>query len=161
MKTQFITSSTSRQVLCMLLLVGLSLTSCQNQPKSSMGEVTAVEVQESQKETPNAAIGDTSEKLLSEDEVVDLVLALPITQRANKQINEATKGQKGVSVMVEPEETIEHGQKYYVVRIGYNGNDRYETYHLLYVNKQDRSDIRIEDPIEGTIIPLAQWEEEN
>ena len=62
--------------------------------------------------------------------------------------------------MVEPEETIEHGQKYYVVRIGYNGNDRYETYHLLYVNKQDRSDIRIEDPIEGTIIPLAQWEEE-
>lgn len=155
MKTQFITSSTSRQVLCMLLLVGLSLTSCQNQPKS------AVEVQESQKETPNTAIGDTTEKLLSEDEVVDLVLALPITQRANKQINEATKGQKGVSVMVEPEETIEHGQKYYVVRIGYNGNDRYETYHLLYVNKQDKSDIRIENPIEGTIIPLAQWEEEN
>jgi len=155
MKTQFITSSTSKQVLCMFLLVGLSLTSCQNQPKS------AVEVQESQKETPNVAIGDTTEKLLSEDEVVDLVLALPITQRANKQISEATKGQKGVSVMVEPEETIEHGQKYYVVRIGYNGNDRYETYHLLYVNKQDRSDIRIEDPIEGTIIPLAQWEEEN
>ena len=120
-----------------------------------------MEVQESQKETPNAAIRDTTEKLLSEDEVVDLVLALPITQRANKQINEATKGQKGVSVMLEPEETIEHGQKYYVVRIGYNGNDRYETYHLLYVNKQDRSDIRIEDPIEGTIIPLAQWEEEN
>lgn len=155
MKTQFITSSTSKQVLCMFLLVGLSLTSCQNQPKS------AVEVQESQKETPNVAIGDTTEKLLSEDEVVDLVLALPITQRANKQISEATKGQKGVSVMVEPEETIEHGQKYYVVRIGYNGNDRYETYHLLYVNKQDRGDIRIEDPIEGTIIPLAQWEEEN
>ena len=161
MKTQFITSSTSRQVLCMFLLVGLSLTSCQNQPKSAVEEATAVEVQESQKETPNAAIGDTTEKLLNEDEVVDLVLALPITQRANKQINEATKGQKGVSVMVEPEETIEHGQKYYVVRIGYNGNDRYETYHLLYVNKQDRSDIRIEAPIEGTIIPLAQWEEEN
>lgn len=161
MKTQFITSSTSRQVLCMLLLVGLSLTSCQNQPKSAVEKATVVEVQESQKETPNVAIGDTTEKLLSEDEVVDLVLALPITQRANKQISEATKGQKGVSVMVEPEETIEHGQKYYVVRIGYNGNDRYETYHLLYVNKQDRSDIRIEDPIEGTIIPLAQWEEEN
>ena len=161
MKTQFITSSTSRQVLCMLLLVGLSLTSCQNQPKSAVEEATAAKVQESQKETPNVAIGDTTEKLLSEDEVVDLVLALPITQRANKQINEATKGQKGVSVMVEPEETIEHGQKYYVVRIGYNGNDRYETYHLLYVNKQDRGDIRIEDPIEGTIISLAQWEEEN
>lgn len=152
-----------KQSLGLLLFVGLSLMSCQNQPKSSMGEVTAVEVQESQKETPNTAIGaaNTTEKFLTEDEVVDLVLALPITQRANKQINEATKGQKGVSVMVEPEETIEHGQKYYVVRIGYNGNERYETYHLLYVNKQDKRDIRIEDPIEGTIIPLAQWKEEN
>ena len=90
-----------------------------------------------------------------------MVLALPITQKVYSQIKKATQGQGGVSVIVEPEETIEHGQKYYVVRIGYNGNDRYETYHLLYVNKQDRSDIRIEDPIEGTIIPLAQWKEEN
>ena len=93
--------------------------------------------------------------------MVDLVLALPITQKVYSQIKKATQGQGGVSVIVEPEETIEHGQKYYVVRIGYNGNERYETYHLLYVNKQDRSDIRIEDPIEGTIIPLAQWKEEN
>ena len=47
----------SKQSLGLLLLVGLSLMSCQNQPKSSMGEVTAVEVQESQKETPNTTIG--------------------------------------------------------------------------------------------------------
>ena len=47
MKTQFIASSTSRQVLCMLLLAGLSLTSCKNQPKSAVEEATAVEVQES------------------------------------------------------------------------------------------------------------------
>ena len=60
MKTQFITSSTSRQVLYMLLLVGLSLTSCQNQPKSAVEEATAAKVQESQKETPNVAIGDTT-----------------------------------------------------------------------------------------------------
>ena len=152
-----------KQSLGLLLLVGLSLMSCQNQPKSSMGEVTAVEVQESQKETPNTAIGaaNTTEKFLTEDEVVDLVLALPITQKVYSQIKKATQGQGGVSVIVEPQEVVEQGQKYYVVRIGYNGNDRYETYHLLYVNKQDRSDIRIEDPIEGTIIPLAQWEEEN
>ena len=100
------------------------------------------------------------QKLLTEDEVVDLVLALPITQKVYKQISEVTK-ERGVSILVEPQEVIENGQKYYVVHVGYSGNSRYETYHLLYVNKQDRSDIRIEDPIEGTIIPLAQWEEEN
>ncbi len=152
-----------KQLLGLLLLVGLSLMSCQNQPKTSTGEVTSIGVQESQKETPNTTIGaaDTPEKFLSEDEVVDLVLALPITQKVYSQIKKATQGQGGVSVIVEPQEVVEQGQKYYVVRIGYNGNDRYETYHLLYVNKQDKRDIRIEDPIEGTIIPLAQWKEEN
>ena len=151
-----------KQSLGLLLLVGLSLMSCQNQPKSSMGEVTAVEVQESQKETPNTAIGaaNTTEKFLTEDEVVDLVLALPITQKVYSQIKKATQGQGGVSVIVEPQEVVEQGQKYYVVRIGYNGNERYETYHLLYVNKQDKNDIFVVDPVEATIIPLAQWEQE-
>ena len=133
MKRQFMTFWTSKWVLGILLLLSLSLTACQSQPQ----------------------------KLLTEDEVVDLVLALPITPKVYSQIKKATQGQGGVSVIVEPQEAIEQGQKYYVVRIGYNGNERYETYHLLYVNKQDRSDIRIEDPIEGTIIPLAQWKEEN
>ena len=152
----------SKQLLGMLLLVGLSLMSCQNQSKSSTQEVSTQE-QALSKERPNPAAGetDTTAQSLTEDQVVDLVFTLPITQKVHNQIRKATQGQRGVSVMVEPEETIEHGQKYYVVRIGYNGNDRYETYYLLYVNKQDRSDIRIEDPIEGTIIPLAQWEEEN
>lgn len=132
MKRQFMTFWTSKWVLGILLLLSLSLTACQSQPQ----------------------------KLLTEDEVVDLVLALPITQKVYKQISEVTK-ERGVSILVEPQEVIENGQKYYVVHVGYSGNSRYETYHLLYVNKQDRSDIRIEDPIEGTIIPLAQWEEEN
>ena len=132
MKRQFMTFWTSKWVLGILLLLSLSLTACQSQPQ----------------------------KLLTEDEVVDLVLALPITQKVYKQISEVTK-ERGGSILVEPQEVIENGQKYYVVHVGYSGNSRYETYHLLYVNKQDRSDIRIEDPIEGTIIPLAQWEEEN
>ena len=146
----------SKQPLGILLLVGLSLMSCQNQSKSAMG------VQESQKETPNTAIGaaDTTEKLLTEDEVVDLVFTLPITQKVHNQIRKATQGQRGVSVIVEPQKTMNNAQEYYVVRMGYNGEDHYETYHILYVNKQDKNDILVVDPIEATIIPLAQWEQE-
>lgn len=132
MKRQFMTFWTSKWVLGILLLLSLSLTACQSQPQ----------------------------KLLTEDEVVDLVLALPITPKVYNQIKKATQGQGGVSVIVEPQEAIEQGQKYYVVRIGYNGNERYETYHLLYVNKQDKNDILVVDTIEDTIIPLAQWEQE-
>ena len=103
MKRQFMTFWTSKWVLGILLLLSLSLTACQSQPQ----------------------------KFLTEDEVVDLVLALPITPKVYSQIKKATQGQGGVSVIVEPQEAIEQGQKYYVVRIGYNGNERYETYHLL------------------------------
>ena len=122
---------TSKWVLGILLLLSISLTACQSQPQ----------------------------KLLSEDEVVDLVLALPITQKVYKQISEVTK-ERGVSILVEPQEVIENGQKYYVVHVGYSRNSRYETYHILYVNKQDKNDILVVDPIEATIIPLAQWEQE-
>ena len=132
MKRQFMTFWTSKWVLGILLLLSLSLTACQSQPQ----------------------------KFLTEDEVVDLVLALPITPKVYSPIKKATQGQGGVSVIVEPQEAIEQGQKYYVVRIGYNGNERYETYHLLYVNKQDKNDILVVDTIEDTIIPLAQWEQE-
>lgn len=151
----------SKQLLGMLLLVGLSLMSCQNQSKSSTQEVSTQE-QALSKERPNPAAGetDTTAQSLTEDQVVDLVFTLPITQKVHNQIRKATQGQRGVSVMVEPQEAIEQGQKYYVVRIGYNGNERYETYHLLYVNKQDKNDILVVDPIEDTIIPLAQWEQE-
>ena len=151
----------SKQLLGMLLLVGLSLMSCQNQSKSSTQEVPTQE-QALSKERPNPAAGetDTTAQSLTEDQVVDLVFTLPITQKVHNQIRKATQGQRGVSVMVEPQEAIEQGQKYYVVRIGYNGNERYETYHLLYVNKQDKNDILVVDPIEATIIPLAQWEQE-
>lgn len=55
------------------MLLSISLTACQSQPQ----------------------------KLLSEDEVVDLVLALPITQKVYKQISEVTK-ERGVSILVEP-----------------------------------------------------------
>ena len=151
----------SKQLLGMLLLVGLSLMSCQNQSKSSTQEVSTQE-QALSKERPNPAAGetDTTAQSLTEDQVVDLVFTLPITQKVHNQIRKATQGQRGVSVMVEPQEAIEQGQKYYAVRIGYNGNERYETYHLLYVNKQDKNDILVVDTIEDTIIPLAQWEQE-
>ncbi len=151
----------SKQLLGMLLLVGLSLMSCQNQSKSSTQEVPTQE-QALSKERPNPAAGetDTTAQSLTEDQVVDLVFTLPITQKVHNQIRKATQGQRGVSVIVDPQKTMNNGQEYYVVRMGYNGEDRYETYHILYVNKQDKNDILVVDPIEDTIIPLAQWEQE-
>ena len=152
----------SKQLLGILLLVGLSLMSCQNQSKSSTQEVPTQE-QALSKERPNPAAGetDTTAQSLTEDQVVDLVFTLPITQKVHNQISKATQGPRGVSVIVEPQKTMNNAQEYYVVRMGYNGEDRFETYHFIYVNKHDKDDIQVYDPVEATIVPLAQWEQEN
>lgn len=147
-KIQFITFLNSKQTLCLSLFAGLLLISCQNQSKSSK------EKQDSLKEVsdPIVEAPSTPKKLLTEDEIVDIVLILPITQKANKQINRISKRKSGVSIMVEPKETLENGQEYYIVHICYNGDERYETYHLLYINKQNKSDIRISNPFKGTVL---------
>ena len=132
-----------RPSLWLLLWVGGWLMACRNTPKSPEEKV----------EEPSSA--------LSSEQVLTLVANLPIAQRANKQINDFTKGRQGVSLLVEDSLTRMNGQEYYTVRIGYNGQDRYETYHILLVNKQDKKDIRIEDVVTAEMIPIEQWEREH
>lgn len=147
-----------RPSLWLLLWVGGWLMACQNTPKSPEEKM---EVSSSAlKQMPDPAQQATKEALTSE-QVLTLVANLPIAQRANKQINDFTQGRQGVSLLVENSLTRMDNQEYYTVRIGYNGQDRYETYHILLVNKQDKKDIRIEDVVTAEMIPIEQWEREH
>ena len=147
-----------RPSLWLLLWVGGWLMACQNTPKSPEGKVEAPS--SALKQMPDPAQQAPKEALTSE-QVLSLVANLPIAQRANKQINDFTQGRQGVSLLVENSLTDMDGQEYYTVRIGYNGQDRYETYHILLVNKQDKKDIRIEDVVTAEMIPIEQWEREH
>ena len=147
-----------RPSLWLLLWVGGWLMACQNTPKSAEGKVEAPS--SALKQMPDPAQQAPKEALTSE-QVLTLVANLPIAQRANKQINDFTQGRQGVSLLVENSLTDMDGQEYYTVRIGYNGQDRYETYHILLVNKQDKKDIRIEDVVTAEMIPIEQWEREH
>ena len=147
-----------RPSLWLLLWVGGWLMACQNTPKSPEGKVEAPS--SALKQMPDPAQQAPKEALTSE-QVLTLVANLPIAQRANKQINDFTQGRQGVSLLVENSLTDMDGQEYSTVRIGYNGQDRYETYHILLVNKQDKKDIRIEDVVTAEMIPIEQWEREH
>ena len=147
-----------RPSLWLLLWVGGWLMACQNTPKSPEGKVEAPS--SALKQMPDPAQQAPKEALTSE-QVLTLVANLPIAQRANKQINDFTQGRQGVSLLVEDSLTRMNGQEYYTVRIGYNGQDRYETYHILLVNKQDKKDIRIEDVVTAEMIPIEQREREH
>ena len=147
-----------RPSLWLLLWVGGWLMACQNTPKSLEEKV----------EAPSSALKQmldpaqqAPKEALTSEQVLTLVANLPIAQRANKQINDFTQGRQGVSLLVEDSLTRMDSQEYYTVRIGYNGQDRYETYHILLVNKQDKKDIRIEDVVTAEMIPIEQWEREH
>ena len=146
-----------RPSLWLLLWVGGWLMACQNTPKSPEEKV---EAPSALKQMPDPG-QQASKNALTSDQVLTLVANLPIAQRANKQINDFTQGRQGGSLLVEDSLTRMNGQEYYTVRIGYNGQDRYETYHILLVNKQDKKDIRIEDVVTTEMIPIEQWEREH
>ena len=147
-----------RPSLWLLLWVGGWLMACQNTPKSPEEKVEAPS--SALKQMPDPAQQAPKEALTSE-QVLTLVANLPIAQRANKQINDFTQGRQGIALLVENSLTRMDSQEYYTVRIGYNGQDRYETYHILLVNKQDKKDIRIEDVVTAEMIPIEQWEREH
>ena len=131
---------------------------CQNTPKSPEEKVE--EPSSALKQMPDPAQQAASKDALTSEQVLTQC-NLPIAQRANKQINDFTQGRQGVSLLVEDSLTRMDSQEYYTVRIGYNGQDRYETYHILLVNKQDKKDIRIEDVVTAEMIPIEQWEREH
>ncbi len=147
-----------RPSLWLLLWVSGWLMACQNTPKSPEEKVEAPS--SALKQMPDPAQQAPKEALTSE-QVLTLVANLPIAQRANKQINDFTQGRQGIALLVENSLTRMDSQEYYTVRIGYNGQDRYETYHILLVNKQDKKDIRIEDVVTAEMIPIEQWEREH
>ena len=159
MKTLKAAFTAFRPSLWLLLWVGGWLMACQNTPKSP--EEKAEAPSSALKQMPDPAQQAASKDALTSEQALTLVANLPIAQRANKQINDFTQGRQGVSLLVEDSLTRMNGQEYYTVRIGYNGQDRYETYHILLVNKQDKKDIRIEDVVTAEMIPIEQWEREH
>ena len=70
-------------------------------------------------------------KKYTQEEAEAQVLALPMVQEASKHIDKIT--------------------------VGYNSDVRFETYHIFYVNKENKEDVRISDPVSGEIIPVSEY----
>lgn len=83
----------------------------------------------------NTAIKDTNPAVLTagkeksrEDKILDSILTLPFIVAANKNIDSFSQHKTGIAFL------IDSSEKEWMVQAGYNGPERFETYHRLYVN---------------------------
>lgn len=90
-------------------------------------------------------------KKYTQEEAEAQVLALPMVQEASKHIDKITNGKHGI------EEDLIEKKPFYQITVGYNSAVRFETYHIFYVNKENKEDVRILDPVSGEIIPVSEY----
>ncbi|WP_409416350.1 hypothetical protein [Flavobacterium sp. PS2] len=91
----------------------------------------------------------------TEDLAIQTISKLKEVQLQQKYIDSISNHTKGVSYMTD--EKIIKNKAYYEVATGYNGELRWETYYLFYVNKKNCDDIYVNEVVSGDIISIAQW----
>ena len=92
-----------------------------------------------------------------EEEIINTVMALPECQAANAHIDSISNHQKGLASMMDPPE---QGETDYSVRVGYNGDERFETYYFFYVNPSTFK-VKILDIVSDSIVPIEYWRTKN
>ena len=72
---------------------------------------------------------------------------------SDKHINAISHHKKGIAFMIEEPNVDE---KDYYARVGYNGEERFETYYNFYINPTTKQ-ITIDEPISGERLTLEEW----
>ena len=97
---------------------------------------------------------DTSANLL-EDKIMNAVMDLPEVKAVNAHIDSVTNHKSGVASMMDPPE---QGETDYSVRVGYNGDDRFEVYYFFEINPVTLK-VKIMDV--DSFIPIEDWRKQN
>jgi hypothetical protein len=85
-----------------------------------------------------------------EDEVLDSILKLPFIVAANKNIDSVTHHKSGIAFL------IDSAEKEWMIQAGYNGSERFETYHRLYVNPSTMQ-IKVYDVVNDEKMSVADY----
>lgn len=120
------------------------------------GNKSGGEAQDSEaSQTPKLVIQKDTTNVSLENKILDAVLALPEVEAANAHIDSFSNHQHGIASMMDPPE---EGQTDYNVRVGYNGDERFEVYYFFEVNPNTLQ-IKIMDV--DTFIPVEEWRIKN
>lgn len=83
------------------------------------------------------------------------VFELDEVKKKYNLIDSISNHKEGISFMSDSLEL--NGIQFFEIRVGYNSELRFESYYTFYVEKENCSNIKIFEPIEGKIITLNDW----
>lgn len=92
------------------------------------------------------------------ERIENLILNLPEVKEKDELIKTLTKGARGVSMQIDS--GISDEGSYWNIKVGYNNQDRWETYFEFNIDRSDCDNIRIYHPISGVRTDLEVWRKE-
>jgi uncharacterized lipoprotein len=90
-----------------------------------------------------------------ESKIMKVILDLPEVKEADEHIDSVTNHQHGVAAIIDD---LEQGDTDYSVRVGYNGDERFEVYYFFTVNPVTLK-VKILDV--DSNIPIEDWRKKN
>lgn len=94
------------------------------------------------------------------DTVYKLILSLPEVTKRARYIQEQTKGERHLEVMI-AESPKDGVRDYYWVKAGEDNGNAYVTHFNFYVFPTKNWEIKYLDPVKNVVISMADWRKEN
>ena len=98
--------------------------------------------------------GIDTTNLPTDDKVFDRIMEIAEVKESNRQIDSLSEHKKGVALMIV--ERPADGVPYFSVKVGYDGDTRFETYYLFYVDAKTL-EVKVEDIVSGEVLSLDEW----
>ncbi len=83
------------------------------------------------------------------------ILELDEMKAQAKFLDSLTKGKSGIAFLADSTK-IKDGWEY-SISAGYNGPDRFETYHIFYASSKDCHMLKIAEPVSGETLTIEEW----
>jgi hypothetical protein len=132
-------------ISCLLLV----LTSCKKDLKEVAKEIVTKEIVTKEIAHKNCGLNEAENEIFNIEEV----------KNKNKFIDSISNGKHGISFI--SDSINREGITYYEISAGYNSDIRFENYFTFFVEKGNCKNIKISNVIDGEIISLSNWRNNN
>jgi SH3-like domain-containing protein len=99
--------------------------------------------------------GQKKAKRCSIDGAINVVNSLPEVKKQSKFVDSISQNKKHLSFITDSIEIKNH--QYYMIKTGFNGQFHWETYTIFYVDKNNCSEILVDEVVSGEIMPINKW----
>lgn len=93
----------------------------------------------------------------SAEQAITAIRKIPAVSRQEHYLDSLTHHQKSISFITDT--TNIDGNDYYEIHAGFDGEFHRENYFTFYINTHDCKDILVDEPVEGSRLPLAVWQQ--